>query len=99
MLFRRSTSARIYRTQPGAAPQVDAVSQFAGYWYEVSPKFPSPSPAAAAPGHSTWRPGLFVKAALVGQHAKVQEAVAVPGTALLYHQGRTLVYVSREAKT
>lgn len=83
----------------GSAPQVDAASQFAVYWYEVDPKSPASSRAGAAPGHVTWRPGLFVKSALIAPQARVQEAVAVSATALLYHQGRTLVYVSREPET
>jgi biotin carboxyl carrier protein len=68
----------------GAAPQVDAVSQWAGYLYE------SESPP---PGGALWRPGLFVRAAVRPAHAAEREAIAVPAGALLYHQGRALVYV------
>jgi RND family efflux transporter MFP subunit len=67
----------------GPAPQIEASSQFAGYWYE----------ADTAPHGGLWRPGLFVKALLKLKEAKPQHAVAVPETALLYHQGRALVYV------
>src|SRR5262249_51313592 len=40
-----------------------------------------------------WRPGLFVKALVEVPDSRAREAVAVPATALLYHQGRALVYV------
>jgi cobalt-zinc-cadmium efflux system membrane fusion protein len=63
----------------GPAPQVDVASQLAGSWYEAA-------------GVSGWRPGLFVKALLPGGDAP-RQAVAVPAAALLYHQGRVLVYV------
>jgi RND family efflux transporter MFP subunit len=67
----------------GAAPQLDASSQLAGYWYEVD----------TGPSGGGWRPGLFVQAFMNVQEAKPRHAVAVPETALLYHQGRALVYV------
>ena len=40
-----------------------------------------------------WRPGLFAKATLEIDAARPITAVAVPRSALLYHQGRALVYV------
>jgi RND family efflux transporter MFP subunit len=67
----------------GAAPQLDASSQLAGYWYEVD----------IGRSGGVWRPGLFVQAFMNVQEAKPRHAVAVPETALLYHQGRALVYV------
>jgi hypothetical protein len=70
----------------GGAPQVDSASQLAGAWYEVD------TTAAAAP--SLWRPGLFVKAQLPAADAPARAAVAIPAGALLYHQGRALVYVA-----
>jgi hypothetical protein len=87
----------------GAAPQIDASSQFAGYWYEVDISA-SPSekvtanrngPKGVSPGigGGMWRPGLFVKAFLKASEVKPRHAVAIPETALLYHQGRALVYV------
>lgn len=75
----------------GAAPQVEPSSQFAGYWYEVDISSAYPSEKAAAGG--VWRPGLFLKAWVKVPEAKPRRAVAVPETALLYHQGRALVYV------
>ncbi|MGC8640597.1 MAG: efflux RND transporter periplasmic adaptor subunit [Isosphaeraceae bacterium] len=41
-----------------------------------------------------WRPGLVVKAYVTSSSATVQKAVAVPAGAVLFHQGRPLVYVS-----
>ncbi len=67
----------------GTAPQVEVASQFAAYWYEVE----TPAGSQAA-----WRPGLFVKALVKTPEAKPRSAVAVPEGALLYHQGRALVY-------
>jgi hypothetical protein len=76
------------------ASQVDAASQFAGYYYEVD------APAAKV----DWRPGLFVRAELQDvsrADTPPQDVVSVPQTALLYHQGRALVYVriTKAAKT
>jgi hypothetical protein len=68
----------------GTAPQVEIASQFAAYWYEVD----NPGEAKAV-----WRPGLFVKALVKVSDAKPRSGVAVPENALLYHQGRALVYV------
>jgi len=64
----------------GAAPQVDPASQFLGYWYETT----------SAGG---WRPGLMVKTLLKVPEAKPKAAVSVSAAAVLYHQGRALVYV------
>jgi hypothetical protein len=83
----------------GAAPQVDAVSQLPGYLYEVD--FAGARQSAARvpvdvhprPEGGGWRPGLLVKALLRVPRGTPQPAVAVPLTALLYHQGRALVYV------
>ncbi len=95
----------------GPAPQVDAASQSAGFWYEVNLAATSGKPSvSASPSPATgafpenrdkaasnlpefWRPGLFVKAEVPVQGVPAQSAVAVPRSALLYHQGRALVYV------
>jgi hypothetical protein len=66
----------------GQTPQVDTSSQLAGTWYEIQDR-----------GSTAWRPGLFVKAFLADPKAKPVSAVKVKDTALLYHQGRALVYV------
>jgi multidrug efflux pump subunit AcrA (membrane-fusion protein) len=75
----------------GVAGQVDPALQAAGYLYEVT------ETAGVAPGVATdlWRPGLFVKAQLDVNAAKPISAVAVPKSALLYHQGRALVYIDK----
>jgi biotin carboxyl carrier protein len=83
----------------GAAPVVETTSQSAGFWYEVdtapaSP--PGPKEGGAVPpavGGGIWRPGLFVTAEVKALAGKPRPAVAVRETALLYHQGRALVYV------
>jgi len=68
----------------GPAAQVEVASQFAAYLYEVD---------TAGTGTSVWRPGLFVKSYVPLTREKSVEAVAVPATSLLYHDGRALVYV------
>jgi hypothetical protein len=84
----------------GPAPQLDIASQMMGYWYEVRLV---PDLVAAVPGKApanttsapavAWRPGLFVKVSLKPPGVKPQEAVSVARTAVLFHQGRALVYV------
>jgi hypothetical protein len=69
----------------GTAPQVEVASQFAAYWYEVD----NPAESKGA----MWRPGLFTKALVKVPDSQPRSAVAVPDGALLYHQGRALVYV------
>ncbi len=69
----------------GAAPQVEAAAQLAGFWYEVEP--------GASAQVSTWRPGLFVRTFVRTADAVKRNAVTVADGALLYHQGRALVYV------
>jgi biotin carboxyl carrier protein len=69
-----------------AASHVDPASQFVGYYYEVD---------AARTGFP-WRPGLLVRAEVKGLHAAdspAQDAVQVPATAVLYHQGRAVIYL------
>jgi biotin carboxyl carrier protein len=68
----------------GPAPQVDSNSQLAGFWYEVN---------ASSTAGIPWRPGLFVRASVKTLGEEARPAVAVPESALLYHQGRALVYV------
>jgi multidrug efflux pump subunit AcrA (membrane-fusion protein) len=79
---------------------VETTSQSAGFWYEVdttlAPGQDSGAENGATPevvGGGIWRPGLFVTADLKVLNGKPRPAVAVPETALLYHQGRALVYV------
>jgi cobalt-zinc-cadmium efflux system membrane fusion protein len=82
----------VHATPVGPAPQVDAASQLAGYWYEVVPAKGKAGAADSAPP-AGWRPGLFVKAYLPLPGARPCAAVAVPLTALLYHQDRAVVFV------
>jgi hypothetical protein len=94
----------------GLAPAVNPASQFAGYLYEVSgpPDENGDTIGGRHEGLMTdglaWRPGLFVKAnvpAVPSPPAKIRQAVSVPEAALLFHQGRALVYVlkSKDDKT
>jgi biotin carboxyl carrier protein len=76
----------------GAAPEVDPASQYARYWYEVDFRPHGPELRDGV----SWRPGLFVKSQLPAPQAAAQPAVAVPAGAVLFHQGRALVYVRTE---
>jgi hypothetical protein len=69
----------------GAASQVDPALQAAGYLYEVG--------SAKGTNAPYWRPGLFVKTYV--ETGPSQRVVAIPKEALLYHQGRALVYVKQ----
>jgi hypothetical protein len=84
--------ASVWAKLVGPAPQVDAVSQLAGFWYEIDPDDHKKDRLPA----DAWRPGLFVKADVPDVRGKAAKAVAVPATALVYHDGRSFVYV-REA--
>jgi hypothetical protein len=82
----------------GPAGNVEVASQLAGYWYEADttqrPKADDNKRAIeTGPNGVAWRPGLFVQAHLKSSQAKPQQAASIPQTALLIHQGRTLVYV------
>jgi cobalt-zinc-cadmium efflux system membrane fusion protein len=85
-------AAAMKATFVGPAPQVDTASQLVGYFYQAEAPHPvSAGNDAGKAGRTCWRPGLFVQAQLPGGESR--EAVAVPADALLYHQGRSLVYV------
>jgi multidrug efflux pump subunit AcrA (membrane-fusion protein) len=93
-----SATQTISATLIGPAGQVDALSQLAAYWYEADTTQrakidPTKKANGTSPNGSTWRPGLFVLAHLKSSQAKPQQAVSIPLTALLIHQGRMLVYV------
>jgi biotin carboxyl carrier protein len=84
----------------GPAPSVDAASQFIGYWYESAPERsegPSEKPGSVSAENdgpdTLWRPGLQVKGSLTPPSTRLRPAVAVPAGAVLFHQGRALVYV------
>ena len=84
----RTLTARLV----GVAPQVEVNSQYGAYWYEADTA-PGTAGEPPAGGPGVWRPGLFVKAFVQVPGAEARSAVSVPATALLYHQGRALVYV------
>lgn len=77
-----STRAQV-ATLRGAAPSVEVGLQKAGYLYE----FTTPQKDAS------FRPGVFVTATYRNDAAPARPAVEIPASALLVHQGRTLVYV------
>jgi RND family efflux transporter MFP subunit len=79
----------ITATLAGAAPQIDAASQLASYWYEAT----SPPPEEQANNARLWRPGLYVKSEVPLPDRPQKAAVVVPASAVLFHQGRALVYV------
>jgi hypothetical protein len=86
----------IVPTLIGPAPQVEVSSQLTGYWYEgiTTPAARTGTrPQGNGADGAVWRPGLFVQAYLPTSAAKPQEAVSVLRTAVLFHQGRPLVYV------
>jgi multidrug efflux pump subunit AcrA (membrane-fusion protein) len=68
----------------GPAPNVEVGLQRVGYLYETE---------AIPPNGPTWRPGLYVRAVLPESGKSPLAAAAIPASALLVHQGRTLVYV------
>ncbi len=78
----------------GPAPQVDAASQFLGYWYKpetegsLGPIYGKDDGAG-----SIWKPGLRVKALLSPPGDRARPAIRVPSGSVLFHQGRALVYV------
>lgn len=73
----------------GPAPNVDATSQFVGYWYEAR----LPSEDGKNISFTRWRPGMQVMAEVRAEAAAPQAALAVPVGAILYYEGRPLVYV------
>lgn len=68
----------------GTTPQVDVVSQMSSYWYEAT----APEPFSAR-----WRPGLFVVALVPRADTAPRPALAVPTSAVVYHEGQPWVYV------
>lgn len=71
----------------GAASSIEPGLQKAAYLYEIMPRDQGATPS--------WRPGLYVKAMLPDPGKTSQSAVAIPASALLVHQGRTLVYIQK----
>jgi hypothetical protein len=84
------TETHVRAEYVGPVSQADPASQFIGYYYAVRPADGQP------PLHRVWRPGVFVRAHVPGLDTET-DAVVVPETAVLYHQGRALVYVKTAA--
>ena len=76
----------------GPAPRADVTSQFIGYWYDAH--LP---PTKKGGTDALWRPGMQVTAEVPTAGAVPQSAVVVPAGAVLYHEGRPLVYVRIES--
>jgi len=94
------TAPPVEATLIGPAPRVDVASQFVGYWYvaEATPSQGTAMDAGSCPGGRgrpavAWRPGLLVKANVKPPSAQTEQAITVPASAVLFHQGRSLVYV------
>jgi hypothetical protein len=93
------SSASVKGDLVGPAPQVDAASQFVGYWYAVRGET---RPSVLGKTHaspSVWRPGLFLQSAVESSSSTEQEAISVPAKAVLYHQGRAWVYRLHDSST
>lgn len=77
----------------GAAPRVDATSQFLGCWYA----FPASAQQGAADNSvrsaMMWRPGLQVRTEVKAAPEFARPALSVPLSAIVFHQGRSFLYV------
>jgi hypothetical protein len=71
----------------GRAPNLEPGLQKASWLYEIVPDKNDASPR--------WQAGLFATARLDDLTRKPVSAIAIPASALLVHQGRTLVYVEK----
>jgi biotin carboxyl carrier protein len=69
----------------GPAPAIEIALQKSSFFYEIVPSENGIVPS--------WRPGLYVKAIMPDPDASPQSVRAIPASALLVHQGRTLVYI------
>lgn len=74
----------------GPGPAVDFSGQRIGVLYDAQPADDSPTNAEVT---EVWRPGLQVKAELRPASVRTEPAVTVPVSAVLFHEGRSLVYV------
>jgi multidrug efflux pump subunit AcrA (membrane-fusion protein) len=71
----------------GRAPSLEPGLQKASWFYEIMPDEKGTSPR--------WQAGLFALAILEDVSKKSIAALAIPSSALLVHQGRTLVYIEK----
>lgn len=74
----------------GPAATVDISSQLVGIWYEVQLADGDAEPPSGT--LNVWKPGLQVQTELT-QGTSSETAVSVPVSAVLFHEGRSLVYV------
>lgn len=79
----------IQASMAGIVSQVESALQMNSYYYQAKV---TTSPEGI--GQNRWRPGLFVKAEVQNREAKSEQLPSVPAGALLFHQGRALVYVT-----
>jgi hypothetical protein len=88
--------APVRATLVGPAATVEGSSQLVGYAYAL--QIDSADPRGLT---RTWRPGMFAQARLTpgGMKPMADNAVSVPAAAILYHQGRALVYRRIELPT
>lgn len=71
----------------GRAQSLEPGLQRASWLYEIMPDDKNTSPR--------WQAGLYVRAVLEDDNKPAVAAIAVPSSALLVHQGRTLVYIEK----
>ena len=74
----------------GPGPSVDFSGQHIGVLYDAQPLDDSPANAEVP---EVWRPGLQVKAELRPEGTPAKPAAVVRVSAVLFHEGRSLVYV------
>jgi hypothetical protein len=74
----------------GLGPEIDVTGQLIGVLYDAQPTDDSPASAEVS---EVWRPGLQVKAEVHSESVRAQKGVAVPVSAVLFHEGRSLLYV------
>jgi cobalt-zinc-cadmium efflux system membrane fusion protein len=71
----------------GRASSLEPGLQKASWFYEIVPDEQGASPR--------WQAGLYARAVLEDSSKPAVPAIAIPASALLVHQGRTLVYIER----
>jgi hypothetical protein len=71
----------------GRAVSLEPGLQKANWFYEIVPDDKGASPR--------WQAGLYVTATVDDPSKKPVPAIALPRTAILVHQGRTLVYIEK----
>jgi hypothetical protein len=90
----REPTAAVTGELAGVAGQVDATGQTTGYLYQVNDTQRANKDVLPV---NLLRPGLFVSAQLAVP-GKAVSALTVPKSAVVYHQGRALVYIELPPK-